>query len=118
MEEVGEGNARHVVSVNSSASRCTDDLNADDGRRCVRRWAETLVDPIEQDWNRAAGQLTVAFDAKHRCLLTESWLHDAAFGLLAALNVLVQYLGDGLIFLNVSRFAHVITLLHWIAIDY
>lgn len=39
------------------------------------------------------------------CLI-ESRLHDAALCLLAALNVLVQHLGDGLVFVYVSRFAH------------
>ncbi|MNY74905.1 hypothetical protein D3C86_2140400 [compost metagenome] len=56
--------------------------------------------------------MTVAIDAEHGCLLIESWLHDAAFRLLAALNVLVQHLGDGLVFVYVSRFAHGVLLVH------
>src|SRR5690606_29551201 len=37
---------------------------------------------------------------------TESRLHDAALGLLAAFVVLIQHLDDCLVFLNVSGFRH------------
>ena len=60
MEKVREGNTRHVIGVDACASRRTDDLNAHDSCRCVGRRAKALINPLEQDWNCAAGQLTVA----------------------------------------------------------
>src|SRR4051794_11359025 len=103
MEEISEGQTGDIVGVDAGAGGSPDDLDADDGALSVRRWTEVSVDAVEQILDGTACELSVSSDAEHGRLIAEGRLHDAAVGLRAAIDVLVQHFGNGLVLLNVGR---------------
>ena len=108
MEKISEAETGNIVGVNAGAGGSPDDLDADDSALSFRRRTEVFVDAVEQILDCTACELSVSSDAEHGRLIAEGRLHDAAIGLLAAIDVLVQHLGNGLVFLNVGWFGQVL----------